>query len=152
MTRAIPISAGTMSLNAPAGSTSSRIAPTSPPHTDADPSRITRRRCPTSSARYPCTPEATPGTSPTLLDTFASTGGYPSASSVGKVISVPEPTTVLMVPAARPTAKMTRACRRSWDTALTLSQPAAVASTAGCENRLSAKQLPRNKCYRGQLR
>jgi hypothetical protein len=29
---------------------------------------------------------------------------------------VPEPTTVLMVPAASPAAKIARACRRSWDT------------------------------------
>jgi hypothetical protein len=45
------------------------------------------------------------------LLTFASTGGYPKASSVGKVISVPEPTTVLIVPAASPAAKMARAWR-----------------------------------------
>ena len=75
MTRATPISTGTIALNAPAGSTSSRIAPTRPPHSDAVPSRISRRRCPASSARYPYAPEAVPGTSPTLLDTFASTGG-----------------------------------------------------------------------------
>ncbi len=51
MTSAIPISAGTISLNAPAGSTSSKMAPTRPPHSDAAPSRMTRRRCPLSSAR-----------------------------------------------------------------------------------------------------
>ena len=113
ITTASPISAGTMSLNALCGSVSSRIAPTSPPQTDAEPSRIRRRRWPPSSDRYPYTPLATPGTSPTLFDTFASTGGYPKASSVGKVISVPEPTTVLIVPAASPAAKMARAWRTS---------------------------------------
>ena len=75
MTRETPISAGTIALNASAGSTSSKIAPTSPPHRDAAPSLISRRRCPASSARYPYAPETVPGTSPTLLDTLASTGG-----------------------------------------------------------------------------
>src|SRR5512146_627178 len=54
-------------------------------------------------------PLSAPGTRPTLLLTFASTGGYPSPISVGKVISVPEPTTVLMVPAATPAPKMAKA-------------------------------------------
>jgi hypothetical protein len=40
-----------MSLNALAGSTSSKIAPTRPPHTEAEPSLMIRRRCPVSSAR-----------------------------------------------------------------------------------------------------
>ena len=44
-----------------------------------------------------------------LFETFAVTGGYPNASSTGKVISEPLPTTVLMVPAARPAARMARA-------------------------------------------
>ena len=43
-----------------------------------------------------------PGTSPMLLETLAVTGGTPKASSVGNVIKVPEPTTVLIVPAATP--------------------------------------------------
>ncbi len=75
ITTASPISAGTMSLNALCGSVSSKIAPTRPPQTEAEPSRIRRRRWPPSSDRYPYTPLATPGTSPTLFDTFASTGG-----------------------------------------------------------------------------
>ena len=43
-----------------------------------------------------------PGTSPMVLDTLAVTGGTPNASRVGNVINVPDPTTVLMVPAATP--------------------------------------------------
>src|SRR3954468_11024822 len=43
-----------------------------------------------------------------LLDTFAVTGGKPNASSVGKVMSVPEPTTALMAPAATPARAMAR--------------------------------------------
>ena len=47
-----------------------------------------------------------PGTSPTAFDIVATTGGNPKASRVGKVTSVPEPTTVLIVPAAIPARKM----------------------------------------------
>src|SRR5450759_3388282 len=47
-----------------------------------------------------------PGTSPTVFETFATTGEYPTARSVGNVISEPDPTTVLMVPAARPAARI----------------------------------------------
>ena len=46
-----------------------------------------------------------------MLDTLAVTGGRPMASSTGKVISVPEPTTVLIVPAATPATKTTRICQ-----------------------------------------
>ena len=52
---------------------------------------------------------ALPGTRPTVLDTLASTGAYPRANSVGNVISDPDPTMTLMVPAARPAAKMASA-------------------------------------------
>src|ERR1700754_4054264 len=51
-------------------------------------------------------PDSEPGTSPTVLETFAVTGGTPSARRVGKVISVPDPTTVLMVPAAIPASRI----------------------------------------------
>src|SRR3984885_10124664 len=50
-----------------------------------------------------------PGTSPTLFDTLATTGGTPKASSVGKVISDPEPTTALTPPAAVPAARIATA-------------------------------------------
>ena len=42
------------------------------------------------------------GTRPKLLDTFATRGGYPKKSRVGKVSSVPDPTIVLMIPAPVP--------------------------------------------------
>src|SRR5579864_7687637 len=45
-----------------------------------------------------------------LLDTLASTAGYPSATSVGKVINDPDPTTALIDPAASPAAKIRTAC------------------------------------------
>src|SRR5664279_2523838 len=51
-------------------------------------------------------PLSDPGTSPTVFETFATTPGYPNARSVGKVMSEPEPTTVLMVPAASPAARI----------------------------------------------
>src|SRR5919107_548360 len=41
-----------------------------------------------------------------LLETLAVTAGKPNARSVGKVISVPEPTTALMAPAATPARAM----------------------------------------------
>src|ERR1700712_3385733 len=47
-------------------------------------------------------PESDPGASPTVLDTLATTGGTPNARRVGNVINVPDPTTVLIVPAAMP--------------------------------------------------
>ena len=40
-----------------------------------------------------------------MLETLAVTGGTPNASRVGNVISVPDPTTVLMVPAATPASR-----------------------------------------------
>src|SRR3954452_6963951 len=43
-----------------------------------------------------------------LFDTLAVTGGKPNASSVGKVVRVPEPTTALMAPAATPARAMAR--------------------------------------------
>ncbi len=39
-----------------------------------------------------------------LFETLATIGGYPTASSVGNVISVPEPITALIAPAANPAA------------------------------------------------
>ena len=41
-----------------------------------------------------------------MLETFAVTGGMPNARSVGKVISVPDPTMVLIVPAAQPASRI----------------------------------------------
>jgi hypothetical protein len=44
-----------------------------------------------------------------VLETLAVTGGTPNARRVGNVISVPDPTTVLMVPAASPARPMAMA-------------------------------------------
>src|SRR5947208_3446694 len=48
---------------------------------------------------------------PIVLLTLATTGEYPMASSVGNVISEPEPTMVLMVPARKPTPATSSASR-----------------------------------------
>src|SRR4051794_32300438 len=53
-----------------------------------------------------------------VLETFAVTGGTPNASRVGNVINVPDPTTVLIVPAASPASPMATAS--SGDTPRTL--------------------------------
>src|SRR4029079_15963463 len=53
-----------------------------------------------------------------VLETFAVTGGTPNASRVGNVISVPDPTTVFIVPAANPASPMAMAS--SGDTPRTL--------------------------------
>ena len=46
-----------------------------------------------------------------MFDTFAVTGAYPTASSVGNVMSEPEPTTAFMPPATAPAATMASASR-----------------------------------------
>ncbi len=46
-----------------------------------------------------------PGMRPSALETVAVTGGRPVARRTGKVIRVPEPTMVLIVPAPTPAAK-----------------------------------------------
>ncbi len=46
-----------------------------------------------------------PGTKPIALLIDAVTGGTPNAISAGKVINVPDPTTVLMVPAPTPASR-----------------------------------------------
>src|SRR5437764_9774031 len=56
-------------------------------------------------------PDTEPGTSPIVFETLAVTGAYPNPRSTGNVISVPLPTTVLIVPAATPAPKMASACR-----------------------------------------
>ncbi|BCO47734.1 hypothetical protein MINTM002_34080 [Mycobacterium intracellulare] len=47
-----------------------------------------------------------PATRPVAFDMVAVTGGKPSATSVGKVIRVPEPTSALIAPAASPARHM----------------------------------------------
>src|SRR3982075_3354013 len=110
ITNASTIRIGTTALNAFGGNTSKRMATVTAPSTDAVPNRQTRARSPPSSTRYPIAPNNDPGTSPNPLDTLAVNGGYPTASNTGKVISVPEPTTVLMSPAATPAAATATAC------------------------------------------
>src|SRR5215469_3078227 len=107
--QAMRISTGTMSLNALAGRASSATAPDSAPAPAATPSRSRRPRCPAISRRYPNPLLRLPGTSPTLFETLATTGGKPNASSVGKVISDPDPTTALTAPAAVPAARIATA-------------------------------------------
>src|SRR4029079_17475152 len=51
-------------------------------------------------------PDSDPGASRIVFETLAVTGGMPNARRVGNVISVPDPTTVLMVPAAIPASRM----------------------------------------------
>ena len=62
-----------------------------------------------------------PGNSPTVLDTLAVTGASPTPSRTGKVTSVPEPTTVLIVPAQMPATRTS-----------TPSQNVMAADPAGC--------------------
>src|SRR5688572_12470797 len=104
-TQPIPISTGTMASKAAAGSQSSSSAPAMPPSSEAVPNHNTRRRSPVSSRPVAQAPESEPGASPTVLETLAITGGTPSASKVGNVIKVPEPTTALIKPAAAPAPK-----------------------------------------------
>jgi hypothetical protein len=69
-------------------------------------SRSTRPRRPVSSRRYPIAPVTDPGTRPSPLETLAVSGGNPSASSTGNVTRVPDPTTVLIIPAQTPATAM----------------------------------------------
>ena len=64
------------------------------------------------------TPLTDPGTSPTVLLTLATTAGKPNASRVGKVMSEPDPTTVLIVPAANPAPVIARASSTDMDKCL----------------------------------
>src|SRR4029453_16660650 len=97
-----PIKIGTMASKAFEGSHNSKNAPAIPPSSEADPNQSTRRRRPASSRRVAQAPESEPGANPTVLEMLAITGGTPSASKVGKVINVPDPTTVLIRPASPP--------------------------------------------------
>src|ERR1035437_6591239 len=98
---ATKIRPGTIASKAP-GNASDSAPPVSPPTLETSPRRIALDRWPASSRRYPMAPLIDPGNRPTVLETLASSGAYPKASSNGNVISDPEPTIVLIVPAARP--------------------------------------------------
>src|ERR1039458_3705882 len=60
-------------------------------------------------------PLSDPGTRPMVLLTLATTGENPNASKVGKVISDPDPTMVLIVPATRPAPTMARVSSTDMD-------------------------------------
>src|SRR4029453_18197952 len=81
---------------------------------DAGICQRSRCHCPRSSRRYPHVPDTPPATRPTAFDIVAVTGGYPSATKVGKVIRVPEPTIALIAPAPTPA----RAKRIMWETGI----------------------------------
>src|SRR5690625_6433634 len=66
-----------------------------------------------SSRRYPQVPEKPAATKPMAFDIWAVTGGNPTDTSTGKVTSVPEPTTELMVPAQNPANRTKSACHHS---------------------------------------
>src|SRR5690348_2602673 len=66
-----------------------------------------------------------------VFETLAVTGGTPKASSVGNVISVPDPTTVLIVPAASPARPMAMASRGDTPRTLRGGQPAGGAGGGG---------------------
>lgn len=57
---------------------------------------------------YARAPLIEPGARPTVLETLATTGGKPSATSVGNVMSDPDPATVFTTPAARPASSTAR--------------------------------------------
>lgn len=88
---------------------SSRVAPMTDPMKDSGRSRRSVGACPVSSCRYPQAPLAPPATRPTVFDTLAASGLTPKKSSVGKVMSVPEPTIVLIMPAPVPASAMATA-------------------------------------------
>src|SRR6185312_5574714 len=102
------ISTGATTAKTDAGRCSSRYAPVMPPSIDAGMSRTRLCFIPRSSRRYPHVPEMPPAIRPMALLTTAMTGATPRAIRMGKVTSVPEPTTVLMVPAQRPPSRMKR--------------------------------------------
>ena len=109
-TRPSRISAGTIAAKAPAGSTSSsrRAGEAADQRGDAEPQHPARAGRPArGGSRRRRRPSRAPARS--VLDTLAVTGGTPNASRVGNVISVPDPTTVLMVPAASPARRIAAA-------------------------------------------
>ncbi len=82
-------------------------------------------------------PLTEPGIRPSALDTVAVTGDSPVASSTGKVISVPEPTTLLMAPAPTPAANTA-----AMASGVTACRPRAASRTAGrCPVQLSRGRL-----------
>ena len=73
-----------------------------------------------------------------VLETFAVTGGTPNASRVGNVISVPDPTTVLMVPAATPASTMATASSSDTPSRLAAARAAGGGVGGGARRRAAA--------------
>src|SRR5689334_6890795 len=97
---------GTTVMNTFSGRCSSSHAPPPAPSSDAGICQRNRLHCPRSSRRYPQVPDTPPATKPTAFDIVEVTGGYPSATSVGNVMRVPEPTSAVMAPAPTPARAM----------------------------------------------
>src|SRR5690625_2564752 len=91
----------------------SRVAPITPPTNEATVSFLAMTLASLSPRRYPQVPENPAATSPMALDICAVTGGKPTDTRTGKVTSVPEPTTELIVPAQKPASRTTTACHHS---------------------------------------
>src|SRR3954453_5913150 len=98
-------STGTTASNALDGSTSSAAAPAKAPTALVRATRTTRGRTGASSRRYPHVPLRPPGTSPTQLLVFATSGERPSASRTGKLTRLPAPTEASTTPAPNPAAR-----------------------------------------------
>ena len=98
------MSTGTTWRNTLPGSASSKTAPAMPPATEATPRTTRRGRWPTQLRPVRDGAAERSRHEPDVLLTFATTGGNPNANRVGKVISEPEPTMVLIVPATKPDA------------------------------------------------
>ena len=101
-----PISTGTIASNASVGSTRRSTAPADRRSGRRRRPDHPRRAVPRARGGSRSTRTSDPGTSPMVLETLAVTGGTPNASRVGNVIRVPDPTTVLMVPAATPASRI----------------------------------------------
>src|SRR3954454_11705361 len=96
-------------------------------------------------------PVRLPGARPRELEMVAVTGGSPTASSTGKVTRVPEPTTALIEPAARP-ARATATISHPV-IAASVAQPGGVSlhtagrGQAGCSSPLVVRQPPREGAH-----
>ena len=113
MTSARTIRTGTMSSKDFSGRITKSAAPISDPAIDAGIQRLSLSPDPRRSSRYPNDEAIFPGMSPSALLMVAAWGGTPKATSAGKVIRVPEPTTALIVPAPSPARKMSVLVSRS---------------------------------------
>ena len=105
------MSTGTIAWKALAGRVSSRIAPMIPPIADATPSSSDAVALALEFAPVAVCADERAGNRPTVFETFAVTGGMPTPISTGNETSVPDPTTVLIVPAQMPAARTSSPCQ-----------------------------------------